>query len=95
MASKVHVKETHNLSAEEAKERAGVFDEMFKKYGVTPKWKGNSAKIKGPGVKGNVEITESDVTVNLKLGMLAKAAGVKADKLESSIQRRLREALDR
>ena len=92
--SKVHVHETHNLGAAEAKSRASVFDDMFKKYGVKPKWKGNEAKIKGPGVSGGVQITDKDITVDLKLGMLAKAAGIKADKLEDSIRRKIKSAME-
>jgi hypothetical protein len=38
-------------------------------------------------------VTASNVTVIVKLGMLAKAAGVKPEKLQDSIQRRLKAAL--
>jgi putative polyhydroxyalkanoate system protein len=92
--AKVHVQESHNLSVEEAKRRAGAFEDMFKKYGVKPKWSGNKAKVKGPGVKGDVVVTDSDITIDLKLGMIAKAAGIKADKLEASIRRRIQEAME-
>lgn len=92
--SQIHVQESHNLPVSEARERASSFEDMFSKFGVKPKWSGNSATIKGPGVKGDVQVTDSDVTIDLKLGMLAKAAGIKADKLEASIRKRLRSALD-
>lgn len=90
----IHIKESHSLPVNEARERASSFEDMFSKYGIKPKWSGNSAKIKAPGVKGGVEVTSSDVTIDLKLGMLAKAAGIKSDKLEASIRKRLRAALD-
>ena len=45
------------------------------------------------GISGDIAVSTSDVCVNLKLGMMAKAAGVKADKLEGSVRKRLVEAL--
>ncbi|MCA9688731.1 MAG: polyhydroxyalkanoic acid system family protein [Myxococcales bacterium] len=90
----VRVTESHSLSPAEAKSRITSFEEMIKKYGVKVDWSGNQAKLKGTGVKGSIDVTGRDATVVVELGMLARAAGVKADKLESSIRKRLRAAFD-
>ena len=91
--SDVRVTESHSLSTDEAIGRIKSFEEMLTKYGVKTVWKGNQAELKGTGVSGNINVSDSAVDVVVKLGFLAKAAGVKPEKLESSIRRRLGEAL--
>lgn len=90
----VHVTQPHNLSRNDAKQKMNGFEEMMKKYGVTAKWSGSHADLKGTGVKGSIDIADTDVKVELKLGMLAKAAGIDAARLENSIGRRLKEAFE-
>lgn len=88
----VRVTQPHNLSVEEAKSKMSDFEDMMKKYGVSAKWSGGHADLKGTGVKGGIDVTGNDVKVELKLGMLAKAAGIDSARLQSSISRRLKEA---
>jgi len=90
--SDVRVVEAHNCTATEAIGKIASFEDMLKKYGVRPKWTGTSAKIKSPGVKGSIEIDDTNVTVALKLGLMAKAAGIDASRLEGSIRKRLKAA---
>lgn len=91
----VRVIEKHNLGAAEAKNRVLAFESFLAEKGVKAIWKGNSADIKGPvGVGGSIDIRDTDVEVNVKIPMLARAV-VKSDKLEASIRKRLREQLDR
>ncbi|MCA9716347.1 MAG: polyhydroxyalkanoic acid system family protein [Myxococcales bacterium] len=85
--------EPHNHSPDEAIKRISSFEEMFNKYGVKVNWSGHKAALKGP-VSGSVDVTSRDVTVVVTLGMMARAAGVKGDKLAASIRKRLRAALD-
>jgi putative polyhydroxyalkanoate system protein len=91
--SEIVVKKSHNLGIDGAKEKVADFEEMMKKYGVKAKWSGNSAKLKGTGVSGSINVTDNDVTIALKLGMMAKAVGVDPVKLKSSIEKRLGPAL--
>lgn len=91
----IKVIETHNLGVEEAKNRVVSFESYLATKGVKALWKGNSASIKGPvGIGGNIDVRATDVEVNVKIPMLARAV-VKADKLEASIRRQLRENLDK
>ena len=91
--STIKVTQAHTKSTDDARTALGAFEEDLKKYMVKLVWSGDSAELKGTGVSGNVQVTTSDVTVTVKLGMLAKAAGVKADLLEKSITKRLKAAL--
>lgn len=90
----VRVTESHDLPADEAIRRLSVFEEMLGKYGVKTKWKGRSAEVKGTGVSGSIDVTDRDATVVVKLGLLARAAGIDPKRLEGSIRKRLRAAFD-
>lgn len=89
----VRVTQPHALPPQDAKDRVQSFEDMIKKYGVKANWNGLSAQLKGPGVKGSIEVGTQAVEVNLSLGMLARAAGVDPQRLEGSIRRRLEAAL--
>ena len=89
----VKVQQAHNLGRDAAMKRMQSFEEMLTKYRVKLDWSGNRAKVKGIGVSGDVAVLDTEVTVALELGFLAKAAGVDADRLQGSITRRLAEAL--
>lgn len=90
----VTVNQSHNVSPAEARQRLGAFEDMMGKYGVSAKWKGDSAKLKGLGVSGGIDVTSSEVKVVVKLGMMAKAAGVDAGRLTNSIAKRLKAAFE-
>ena len=90
----VKVTQAHSLSIDDAKSRVGSFEEMLQKYMVKVKWKGAHADLKGTGVSGSIDVTDSDVTVVVKLGMLAKAAGIDAGRLKGSIAKRLKAAFE-
>ena len=91
--SSVHVEQSHSLSVEDAKTALEAFAAEIAKYGMKLDWSGNHAKLKGTGASGEVAVHSDKVTVDVKLGMIARAAGVKADKLEASIAKRLARAL--
>ena len=90
----ISITETHTLDKETAKSRVSVFEEMLGKFGVKLGWTGDKATFKGIGVSGSIVVSDDNVTIEIKLGMMAKAAGVDGDRLKSSISRRLREAFD-
>jgi len=90
----IRITEEHTLGADEAAKRIVSFEEMMKKYGVKSKWKGRHADLKGMGVSGSIDIGETDAQIVIKLGMLAKAAGVDPVRLESSIRKRLKSAFE-
>lgn len=92
--SAIVVKESHSLPAAEVKTRLGGFEQDIAKYGMKLNWSGDTnADLKGIGASGDVKITPNDVTITVKLGMMAKAAGIKPDLLSKSIEKRLKSAL--
>ena len=91
--STIHVVESHQKSSEEIKAGLNQFEEMFSKYGVKMAWNGNDATLSGP-VSGSIAIKDSTLEVTIKLGMMAKMVGIDPKRLEDSIRKRLRAALD-
>jgi putative polyhydroxyalkanoate system protein len=89
----VVVRESHTLQPAEAAERMRGFEGSMRKYGVKAKWSGHKAALEGTGVAGRIEVSAADVTVTVRLGMLARVAGVDPKRLEVSIRRRIRAAL--
>jgi putative polyhydroxyalkanoate system protein len=92
--SEIRVSQPHNVSAEEARKKVQEFEAMVQKYGVSSAWAGNQATLKGTGVSGSIDIKPRSVDVVVKLGMMARAFGVDAAKLEASIRKRLKAAFE-
>ena len=89
--SAIKVRVSHGGSRSEARLKLGVFEQMMGKYGVSLRWSGDAAEIRGMGVSGRVSVDDTDVEVSLKLGMMARAAGVDPGRLKRSIDKRLTE----
>ncbi len=87
--STIKVSQAHSLSKDDAKQRLDVFEQSLAKYGLKLDWSGFQAVIKGTGVSGGAEVLDDLVSITIKLGFLAKAAGVDAGKLEASVRKRL------
>jgi len=92
--STIKVKKSHSFSKDEAKTRLASFEEMIGKYGVKLVWSGHRADLKGTGVSGGAVVSDDSVEITVKLGLLAKAAGVDPKRLQGSIEKRLNEAME-
>ncbi|MEM1024357.1 MAG: polyhydroxyalkanoic acid system family protein [Myxococcota bacterium] len=92
--STIKVEQAHSLSIDEAKSKVDAFgQDMKERFGLSMSWDGNTARLKGLGASGDVEVRSDMVVVAIKLGMMAKAAGIKADRVEASVTKRLQSAL--
>jgi len=85
----INIRQEHSLSVDEARSRLAAFESQMSQFGAKLVWKGARAEVSGLGVSGSAVITEGLVELTLKLGMLARAAGVDEDRLKGSIARRL------
>ena len=92
--SKIKVSQGHTLSRDEARQRLGSFEETLQKYGAKLDWNGDRAEVKGIGVSGDVTVRDENVEISLKLGLIAKAAGVDPVRLQASIEKRLKAAME-
>ncbi|MEW5850058.1 MAG: polyhydroxyalkanoic acid system family protein [Myxococcota bacterium] len=89
----IKITQDHNLPVPDVISMLKKFETEMGQFGVSLDWNGSKAKVKGTGVSGSVEVVQNAVTLILELGLLAKAAGVDAAKLEPVIKRKLRNAL--
>jgi putative polyhydroxyalkanoate system protein len=87
--STITVRHPHNLSLVIARERINAFEQSLHKFGASLIWTDNTAEVKGFGVTGSAELGEGFVEVCLKLGIMAKAAGIDPVRVEASIAKRL------
>jgi len=92
--SRIRLQQPHSYPRDEVRDRLDAFEQAMSKYGVSLKWSGNDAVIQGFGVSGSIQVQDATVDVELKLGMMAKAAGVDPVRLEKSIRKRLVAALE-
>ncbi len=84
----------HDLGATEAKgrvQRAVVtLEEQFSLQSV---WHGNEMRIKGSGVTGQVAVTDTDIEMNLRLGLaLMFMEGVIKSAIEEALDAEIGEA---
>lgn len=81
----IRVQRQMKMTQEQAMEAAiKVADKLAREYGVNFLWQGASARINGPGVKGNCEVTDGNVDIRLSLGFLVAPF---AAKVEAEIER--------
>ncbi|MBN2717943.1 MAG: polyhydroxyalkanoic acid system family protein [Deltaproteobacteria bacterium] len=71
----IKVTKNHSLGVTGARERLNkLAEELQKNYGIKSGWNGNVATLSGTGLKqGTVSVGDATVTVEITLGMLAKA----------------------
>lgn len=71
----ISITKNHSLGLDVARERIEkMSDELQQKYGIKSSWAGNVANLSGTGLKkGTVSLSESNVVVEISLGMLARA----------------------
>ncbi|MEH6591021.1 MAG: polyhydroxyalkanoic acid system family protein [Halioglobus sp.] len=51
----------------------GLASMLEKEHGVQSRWEGDSVRIKGAGVDGNLSFGGGNIDVSVKLGLLASA----------------------
>jgi len=62
----------YTMSKEEVREAAqGLAKELERDHGVRSRWEGDSVRIKGAGVDGQMSFHDGLIDVNVKLGLLA------------------------
>lgn len=71
MASHIDIQREHALGAEGARAVIdGLADRLYRKFGVTPNWRGSVLHFSRHGVEGFIEAGAHHVHVHVKLGLL-------------------------
>lgn len=62
------------MSLEEAKKTAQkLADQLQKEFQLDSQWQGDTLNFTRSGVKGKLDVTDKDVTVDISLGFMLKA----------------------
>ena len=72
----------HNLEHSELKQKLeSLAEDMRKKFGIKVRWEVDVCHLSGAGVKsGKVVLTDSDISIEMTLGMMAKMLKGKIEK---------------
>lgn len=66
--SVIHITRNHSLGLEAARVAAGrVADELRSEHSVTAHWEGDRLLVRGSGVRGELDVSDSLVNVKVKL----------------------------
>lgn len=69
--SRIQIERQHGLGAEEVKLRLARVEAMLhERYNVALQWSGFHATIHSPSVTGSVQVGETDLHIDMRLGML-------------------------
>jgi putative polyhydroxyalkanoate system protein len=89
--SRISIRRTHRLNHDRALAVAKkVTAELGVSYGIVSAWNGNSARIRGSGITGELIVEPKRFDIDLKLGLLMMMF---RDKIEAGIEAKLDELL--
>ncbi|MBL3555704.1 MULTISPECIES: polyhydroxyalkanoic acid system family protein [Marinobacter] len=71
--SVIDVHRAHSLDKDHARQAAETLaEDLSKQFDVNYQWEGDHLRFKRSGVKGHLNITDTDLHVHLELGMMLR-----------------------
>ena len=87
--SVIKVSRQHSLDVDTVRERVeAIAQKLHKDLGADYHWEGDALRFSRPGASGHIAVTDSDLQIEVKLGMLLSA-------LKGAVERTLNEELDK
>jgi putative polyhydroxyalkanoate system protein len=87
----IRIARPHGLPVSRAKAAAqAAADDLARDYAVTSRWQGDTLHFQRSGVQGSIEVSPSQIALEITLGILLK--GFKST-IEKSVGKRLDELL--
>ncbi|HYA65919.1 MAG TPA: polyhydroxyalkanoic acid system family protein [Burkholderiaceae bacterium] len=87
----IRIARAHALPVSRAKAAAqAAADDLGREYALTSQWRGNTLHFQRTGVRGWIEVSPSQIALEIHLGILLK---VFKSSIEQSVGRRLDELL--
>lgn len=70
----IHAHKKHNMTLDQAKQTAQrLAEQLQKEFQVDSEWQGNTLNFTRTGVKGKLDVTDTDVSLDISLGFMLKA----------------------
>ena len=89
----IDIRRSHSLGMKAAREAADrMAEDLGRKFGLSGGWTGNTHHFDRPGVTGSLHLTEGELHLTVKLGLLLK---MMRDPLEAAIVRELDSLFER
>lgn len=86
--ARINVERSHNLGRSAVRVKAEQLAErLAREYDVRYQWRGDTLEFKRSGADGQIEVSDDQVRVEVKLGLLLSA-------MSGSIKREIEKALD-
>jgi putative polyhydroxyalkanoate system protein len=87
----IHLKQTHNKSESELRKIADeLAEKLTEKFQLKSKWNGNTLEFKRSGLHGSLILSDTEVSISLKLGiMMSTFAGTIKKELAQSLKETL------
>jgi putative polyhydroxyalkanoate system protein len=87
----IRIARPHGLPLSRAKAAAqAAADDLVREYAITCQWQGDTLNFRRSGVQGRIEVSPSQIAVEIRLGLLVR--GFKST-IEQSVSKRLDELL--
>jgi len=84
----IHIVRTHSMPLKKAREAAdGLAARLAEKFDLESEWDGDTLLFERPGVKGSLALAKSDVTIDVRLGLLLSA-------FKSTMEEQINDQLD-
>ena len=72
--SSFEVRRPHTMEKQELRDMAdGLADQLASIHRVETRWNGDCMSVRGSGVDGKLELSDNEVVVRVRLGLLAAA----------------------
>lgn len=90
--SEIRIERCHQLGRAEAQRRVTEIEpKLRERFGVRLEWDGDQAQLKGSGVSGSVAVSDAQLAIDIKLGLLLRPM---AGKIRESLERQIDRALN-
>jgi putative polyhydroxyalkanoate system protein len=87
----IRIARPHGLPLSRAKAAAqAAADDLVREYAITCQWQGDTLNFRRSGVQGRIEVSPTQIAVEIRLGLLVR--GFKST-IEQSVSKRLDELL--
>lgn len=85
--ARIHITRSHQLGLPSARERiTSLAEQIGREFDTEHEWQGDELRFKRSGASGSIVVTDDQVTVDVKLGLLLAAM---KGRIESTISERL------
>ena len=90
--AKISLRQKHKESRDDARRKVDeAIAPHVRKFGLKKEWKGDKLFVKGKGVTGTLSVGDSDVDIDMKLGL---PASMVSSQIENELKNQLKKSFE-